>query len=336
VTNFIHKLRFRGTSTRSRADIEKEVNLLGGQFHQEIDKERNSLYVTVQKDHVKQAFALVGDLINNSTFNDNQIEAERENVYRSIIDVQKDMLETTLENSIYTSFRDHQLGQPTLGTRDNVGSINAETIKKFVAANHHANNFAVVATGPVNHTQITELTQQHFGGLVSSEAPLANTHQAMYTPSLMYIRDDEMANLSAGVFLPAPSISHPDSHVMKFFVALLGNYRADKHTATNLNDPSRQYNYLHEHLGNLPDISLQQTFYLPYSDTGLIGSYVLGNELFGPQIVMITQQVLSNYALEVSPASPDFPSRSLQSPSQALQPAPQQNLLRPHQPRDRH
>lgn len=284
------------------------MSALGGQFHQEVDKERNSLYVTVQKDQVGQAFALVGDLLNNSTFHDNQVEAEREGVYRAIVNLQKDMLETTLENALFTSYRDHQLGQPTLGARDNVANISAETIKKFVAANHHANNFAVIATGPVNHTQITELTEKHFGNLVSSEAPLANTHQAMYTPSLMYVRDDEMANINAGVFLPAPSFSHPDSHVMKYFVALLGNYRADKHTATNLNDPSRQYNVLHEHLGNLPDISLQQTFYLPYSDTGLIGSYVLGNELFGPQIVLLTQQVLSNYALEVSPLSSDFPS----------------------------
>jgi processing peptidase subunit beta len=252
VTHFIHKLRFRGTASRSRLDIEREVSALGGQFHQEVDKERNSLYVTVQREHVGQAFALVGDLLNNSTFNDNQVEAEREGVYRAIVNLQKDMLETTLENSLFTSYRDHQLGQPTLGTRDNVANISAETIKKFVAANHHANNFAIVATGPVNHAQITELTEKHFGSLVSSEAPLANSHQAMYTPSLMYVRDDEMANINAGVFLPAPSISHPDSHVMKYFVALLGNYRADKHTGTNLNDPSRQYNVLHEHLGNLP------------------------------------------------------------------------------------
>jgi len=37
---------------------------------------------------------------------------------------------------------------------------------------------------------------------------------------------------------------------------------------------------MHSELGNYPDISLHKCDYIPYSDTGLFGSYLMGNEAF--------------------------------------------------------
>lgn len=269
---------------------------MGGRVEQEIDRERNSLYITCQRQDVERVFALASDLLLNSTFNENQLEAEREAVYRRIIDLQKDQLECTVENALYTCFRDHQLGQPTLGIRENAGVLTAQQVRDFAAAHHVASNLVVTATGNVVHEQIVELTTKNFGALPRGEDSRANLHQPFFTPSLMYIRDDEMVNVNAGLFFKAPAYSHPDSALMRIFVELLGEYRADKHTATNLNDPSRQYNSLHEYLGHCTDITLQKTMYFPYSDVGVLGSYVMGNEVFAPQVAFMTQSILSDYA----------------------------------------
>ncbi len=296
MTHFIQQLRFRGTATHSRADIEKTLQAVGGRVEQEIDRERNSLYITCQRQDVERVFALAGDILLNSTFNENQLEAEREAVYRRIVDLQKDQIECTLENSFYTSFRDHQLGQPTLGIRENAGTLTAQQVRDFAASHHVAQNLVVTATGNVNHEQVVALTSKAFGSLQRGEDARANLHQAMFTPSLIYLRDDEMVNVNAGVFFRAPAYAHPDSTLMRIFVELLGEYRADKHTGTNLNDPSRQYNTLHEKVGHLTDVTLHKAFYFPYSDTGLLGSYIMGNEVFAPQVAFLTQIILSDYA----------------------------------------
>ena len=309
MTNFIHHLRFRGTESRGREEIERAFQAVGGRVEQEIDRERNSLYVTCRREDLESVFALASDLLLRSTYQDNQVEAEREAVYRRIVELQKDQLECTLENSLYTCFRDHQLGQPTLGIRENAGTITAQQIREFVASHHTASNLVVTATGNVTHDLVLGLATKAFGGLARGEEARANLHYPTYTPSLMYVRDDEMANVNAGLFIKAPAYSHPDSIMMRILVELLGEYRADKHTATNLNDPSRQYNTLHEHLGHCTDIILQKTIYLPYSDTGVIGSYVFGGEVFAPQIVFMTQSVLSDYANYVKACSPRSPNR---------------------------
>jgi processing peptidase subunit beta len=291
-------LRLRGTQKSSRGELEKSFNSIGAKVTQEICRERNSMYITCHKDNVDKAIKSVGDILTNSTFNENQLEAEREGIYRRIVDLQKDMMECTLENAFYTSFRDHQMGQPTLGNRDNVANITPEKIREFVNRYHTGKNLVITATGNVDHGRIVDSVNREFKGLNSTSGDSAreNNHKPMFTPSIIFTRDDEMVNLNASVMFRAPSYSHPDSHLMRLFVELLGEYRADLHTGTNLNDPGKQYNYLHERYGHMPGIHLQKTFYFPFSDVGLFGTYVNGSEVFGPQICFLAQTNLSNYA----------------------------------------
>ena len=296
---FIQQLRFRGTKSHGREDLESKFHSLGAKVEQETDRERTSLYVTVHKDNISKAFEAVSDLINNSTYNENQLEAEREAIYRNIIDLQKDMMECTLEAGFYTSFRDHQLGQPLRGVRENVANITSEKVREYVSKQHTGSNLIVTATGNVDHNQILDLTGNNFGGLSRTSAHHDNTHMPMFTPSLTFMRDDEMLNLNCSIFFRAPRYNHPDSVMMNLLVEILGEYRADLHTGTNLNDPSRQYNTLHEQLGHYPDVTLQKTFFFPYSDVGLFGTYIMGNEVYGPVLLFKTQSVFTHYALEV-------------------------------------
>jgi mitochondrial-processing peptidase subunit beta len=287
--HFVQHLRFRGTETRTRANIESAIQELGGSIKNELTRERESLYITVESSHVAEAFALVGDVYNNTSFNENQVEAERESVYRDIIELQRDQLATTLESSYYTAFRQDQFGQPTLGIRENAANLSAAEINNFVSQYQVGSKIVVVASGDIDHATVESLTEKTFGGLQSGNGvELPNSRAPVFTPSLMFMRDDEMANINVGVFFEAPHYSHEDSYALRFYQAILGDYRADQHTGENLNATDRQYNTLHTLLGDLPDLTIQNCFYHPYSDTGLFGNYLFGNEVHGPQMLFHT------------------------------------------------
>ena len=83
----------------------------------------------------------------------------------------------------------------------------------------------------------------------------ANTDQAVYTPSLLFIRDDEMYNSNVGVFYDAPGIKHEDYYAFLLLKHMFGSYRIDKH-AEHLNDVKKQYNSMHALLGDLPDVTM--------------------------------------------------------------------------------
>jgi len=160
-----------------------------------------------------------------------------------------------------------------------------------------------VASGDVNHDAVCDTVNQAFGDMPqSSGVELANQDKPIYTPSMICIRDDEMANVNVAVFQNAPSYTNEDFWAFHMLNNLIGEYNESKHTGANLNAVDRQYSKMHALLGNLPDISIQKSFYLPGSDNGIFGSYLHGNEVHGPQMCMVHQAVASEYAYHIDQA----------------------------------
>ena len=155
----------------------------------------------------------------------------------------------------------------------------------------------VSGAGDINATQFNELVNQHFGSARASvEGQVPNKEQPFLTPSLMFQRDDEIPNTSVGAAFVAPSWNDPDFFAMHYFTKLIGEYRVDKYTGAHLNSAHLQYNTFHNALGSYPDIIIQKPFYIPYSDTGLMGNFIFGNEIFNREMLLMTQNMLSCYA----------------------------------------
>lgn len=287
-------MRFRGTSTKTRAQIEAALTKLGARVHNDLTRERDTVTVTVESGNVAKVFEIFADLYNHSTFEENQVEAEKEAVYRDIIELQRDQQATSSEAAYYTSFREHVFGQPVLGVRENIQNITAQHLKDYVSTYQTGSNLVIVASGDVQHQEIADLTAKHFGGLSSgTDVELNNRHKPIFTPSLIFMRDDEMANINTSIHFRAPNYAHEDAFTMWYFKEIMGNYRADEHTGKHLNSPEHQYNDFHRYLGQYPDITIQNTFYHPYSDTGIFGGYMFGNEVFADQLLFSFQNVLS-------------------------------------------
>ena len=85
----------------------------------------------------------------------------------------------------------------------------------------------------------------------------------------------------------------------QYFRRILGSYRADKGTGAHLNSSGLQYNRMHGYLGDFPDIIAHEPYYHAYSDVGLFGSFLYGNELFTNQMLFGSQFILTDYASNV-------------------------------------
>jgi hypothetical protein len=111
----------------------------------------------------------------------------------------------------------------------------------------------------------------------------ANSDKCVYTPSLLMMRDDEMYNANVGVFYDAPSVNHEDYYSFQLLRHMIGDYNIEKN-AEHLNDVQKQYNATQSVLGELPDVTRQTSHYFAYSDCGLWGSWLFGNEVFVRQM----------------------------------------------------
>ena len=110
-----------------------------------------------------------------------------------------------------------------------------------------------------------------------------------------------MLNTCFSVAFQAPSWNDPDYFAMQYFKRIVGEYRCDKYTGQHLNSAHLQYNSFHTYLGNYPDMILHKPFYFAYSDTGIFGNFLYGNEMYTPEMAVVTQNQMSVYAQYVSP-----------------------------------
>jgi len=298
VAHFLEHLHFKGTKHRTRTQLELDVENMGGQLNAYTSRENTSYTMTVFKNNTQKAVEILGDMLCNSNYDKNHLEAERETIFRECIETQKDQMETTIEAAHYTSYRDHMMGQPILGIRENIGTITQDQIIEYHKTHYIGSNMVIVGAGEINHQELVEFAEKYFGNLptnVPSGFVFKNADKPVFTPSLMFMRDDEMANVNIGVFFEAPGWAHEDYYSFLLFQRVLGEYQQGRHSG-NLNHPSRQYNALHTLLGGLPDVSLQKCIYAPYSDTGLFGSYFHGNEVHSYQMLYSSQLVASDFA----------------------------------------
>ena len=150
-------------------------------------------------------------MICNSKLDASELELVKETISQEHEENTKRYMETTLENVHFNIFREHMMGQPTKGDRDNVHFIKQDHVKEFYSANYYGDNLVVVGVGNINHEEFVSQVNAQFSNLSkTTNAKQKNSEKAIFTPALLYIRDDEMYNSNVGVFYDAPSVKHPD------------------------------------------------------------------------------------------------------------------------------
>jgi len=292
-------LFLRGTNGRSRQDVEKLLEELGAEPQLTFERELIGLTLRVDKEDVARAVDLLAEMIVEVKVDDNTIEAEKENVINASLDLCKDQWEQSIEGVFYTSFRDHIMGQPSRGNRDNVPSLNGTAIREHMEKTYAGKNFTVVVSGNANHEEVVKAAQKRLSKLPESpsrETAYVNVEKPLLTPSLMVMRDDEMANINMAVSYVAPSYAHPEKFLMQYVQHLIGDYNAHENGHAHLNAGNRQYNFLHRILAEGPGVSLQHTEYFGFSDVGLFTTWIHGNDVWSKEMMHVCQFSLGRAA----------------------------------------
>ena len=127
--------------------------------------------------------------------------------------------EVILDELHSTAFMGTGLGRTILGPDENIKNLTRDDLQSYIKTHYTANRyvnykqfliveeaiirnykhffifvrFVIAAAGAVDHSQLVDLTQQHFGGLSATSAdPLFKFEPAVFTGSDKRIRYDSM------------------------------------------------------------------------------------------------------------------------------------------------
>ncbi|HEY8255145.1 MAG TPA: pitrilysin family protein, partial [Rhizomicrobium sp.] len=214
-------------------------------------------HARILKQDVPLAMDMIGDILTNPTFEQAELERERQVVLQELgqaRDTPDDIVFDHLQAAI---FKDQPLGWSILGNEKTVNSFDRAMLKDYMASQYRLESMTLIASGAVAHDEIVQLAEDKCGGL--------NRGRVAAPPPAHYVGGDfrEIEDLEqAHIAYAFPGLSNADAD---YFVAQI--YA----TALGGGTSSRLFQEAREKRGLCYSI---YAFSNGFQDSGFLGVYV--------------------------------------------------------------
>ncbi len=165
ISHFIEHLLFKGTQTRSAADIAKAIDSVGGQLDAFTEKEYIGFYAKVLDEHLPFAFELMSDIVLNPSFPYKEMQRERNVIVEEINMVEDTPQELILDLYMERFWKGHPLGRPISGTKESISHIARNDVRRFFKKNYTASSIVIAVAGNIRHQKVLKLAERFFGKL---------------------------------------------------------------------------------------------------------------------------------------------------------------------------
>ncbi len=161
-------LLVRGTTTRSAEDIAAEIEYVGSSLDVGAGADFMTLSTTVVAEHVGLGFELMGDVLLNSTFPEEEVELTRTRMLSGLRaqEAQPGFLASKYFDAAV--YGDHPYGRTA--TSASVGSITRDDIVSYVGERLRPGGSVLVVAGDLSLGDARDLASRHFAGWTGTAA----------------------------------------------------------------------------------------------------------------------------------------------------------------------
>ena len=261
ISHFIEHLLFKGTTTRTAAQIAEEMDAVGGLLNAFTSKEHTCYYAKVLDENLSLAIDLLTDIFLNSNFDGDEIERERSVILQEISQAEDTPDDYVHDLFSLDFFQNHPLGRPIAGHVETVSKFHRQDFVNFFHERYRPGKVVVSAAGHFKHDDLVAEMNARLGGARSSapvapfngESILPQTKSGVFT----HAKPLEQVHLCLG--MPGIHQSHPQRHAAYILNTILGGGMS-----------SRLFQEIREKRGKAYSV---YSFMSTYSDTGYLGIY---------------------------------------------------------------
>ncbi|EXL10157.1 M16 family metallopeptidase [Aquamicrobium defluvii] len=164
MAHLLEHMAFKGTARRSAFEIASEIENVGGEINAATSVETTSFYARVLSGDVPLAVDLLADILQNSTFEPEELEREQNVILQEIGAAHDTPDDVVFDRFTETAFRHQTLGRSILGTPETVLSFSSAQLHRFMQREYGADRMIVVAAGDVKHDDFVRQVESRLGG----------------------------------------------------------------------------------------------------------------------------------------------------------------------------
>ncbi len=219
ISHLLEHMAFKGTKTRSARDIAEAFDMIGGQLNAYTSMEMTVYYAKVLKQDVEIAMDILGDILQNSIFDEEELKREKGVIIQEIAmhhDTPDDLIVDYFDE---TAFPNQPLGRSILSTEARVSSHSRDDLIRYMDTHYRTPRIVLSAAGNIDHAKFVSLAERYFN-LPASAAPAPCPVATYAGGDTRTPRDLEQLHLILG--LPAVSFHTPEYHTLQVYASILG------------------------------------------------------------------------------------------------------------------
>ena len=219
VAHLLEHMAFKGTSRRDALAIAEEIEDVGGHLNAYTAREQTAYYAKVLKEDAPLAIDLLGDILQNSRFDADELARERTVVLQEIGQAADTPDDIIFDDFQETAYPDQAIGRPVLGRADVVAQMDRQAIVDFIAQNYGADRMVFAAAGNIAHQAVVDMVGVAFENLPAKSR--ASSQPAIYRGGdHRQEKDLEQAHLIIG--FDGVAFDDPDFYALQVFSTIFG------------------------------------------------------------------------------------------------------------------
>lgn len=225
VAHLTEQLLARGTKRLDRAALARELDRLAVRIGTASGGESTTLSIRATDETFEPAIALLGEMLHEPAFADDEVRRAREETLEAIASVEDDSFGLTQQRfaeALYGS--EHPYGRPVLGTKATVAALGREHLLRFHEKHYRAENMVVAVVGALERARVEQLVEKHLLRQATPGTPrrfVVPAAAPARAQTLLVDRKREQATLNLG--LPLVSVTDPDYLALQVAFRHLGN-----------------------------------------------------------------------------------------------------------------
>lgn len=168
-SHLLEHLVFKGTQRRTSKEIALSLERLGGTLDAFTSREHTSFQARVLSEHLPIALDVLADLVLHPMLREEDLDLEREVVLEEISAVEDTPDDLVFELHGDALWDGHPYGRSILGTRDSVGGMSAESLRRLHRGRYLEGELIVGAAGFLEHGAFVEEASRHFSQIPGGE-----------------------------------------------------------------------------------------------------------------------------------------------------------------------
>lgn len=221
ISHFLEHLMFKGTKNHpTPQSLATALDNLGGEFNAYTGEEFTGYYIKVEHTKLESALKLLAEMLQNSTFPEEEMNRERGVIIEEINMVQDDPMRYIYYLYIKCLYGDTPAGREIIGPIDNIKKITRDQVLEYFNSQYNSSNTIISIAGNINNVE--ELVNQYFNSKNTNQGITKEKVTITQTKPKILIKQKKTDQTHIQLGFHAFSIDNKDEMALTILAKILG------------------------------------------------------------------------------------------------------------------